>query len=92
MLVKPRRRPGVADVSDLSKNEVVRWQHRWYRTLIIGMGFVLPTVVCGFLWGDYWGGYVYAGAARLCFVHHVRHQGIYFTIPSADEMRSQPSA
>ena len=72
MLVKPRRKPGVADVSDLSKNEVVRWQHRWYRTLIITCGFVLPTVVCWLGWGDFWGGYVYAGAARLCFVHHVR--------------------
>ena len=71
MLVKPRRKPGVADVSDLSKNEVVRWQHRWYRTLIISCGFVIPTVVCWLGWGDFWGGYVYAGAARLCFVHHV---------------------
>ena len=72
MLVKPRRRPGVADVSDLSKNEVVRWQHRWYRTLILTCGFILPTLVCGFGWGDFMGGYVFAGAARLCFVHHVR--------------------
>ncbi|KAI0765152.1 delta 9-fatty acid desaturase protein [Fomes fomentarius] len=70
MLVKPRVRPGVADVSDLSKNEVVRWQHRWYRSLILGCGFVLPTLVCYFGWGDLWGGYVFAGAARLCFVHH----------------------
>ncbi|KAH9941234.1 delta 9-fatty acid desaturase protein [Epithele typhae] len=70
MLVKPRRRPGVADVSDLSKNEVVRFQHRWYRTLILVFGFVLPTLVCGFGWGDFRGGYFYAGAARLCFVHH----------------------
>ncbi|TBU23654.1 delta 9-fatty acid desaturase protein [Dichomitus squalens] len=70
MLVKPRRKPGLADVSDLSKNEVVRWQHRWYRTLIITCGFVLPTVVCWLGWGDFWGGYVFAGAARLCFVHH----------------------
>lgn len=71
MLVKPRVKPGVADVSDLSKNEVVRWQHRWYRSLLIGCGFVLPTLVCYFGWGDLWGGYVFAGAARLCFVHHV---------------------
>ncbi|KAI0360555.1 delta 9-fatty acid desaturase protein [Trametes cingulata] len=70
MLVKPRRRPGVADVSDLSKNEVIRWQHRWYRSLILFCGFILPTLVCYFGWGDMWGGFVYAGAARLCFVHH----------------------
>ncbi|KAI0659273.1 delta 9-fatty acid desaturase protein [Cubamyces menziesii] len=70
MLVKPRRKPGVADVSDLSKNEVVRWQHRWYRSLIIFCGFILPTMVCYLGWGDLLGGFVYAGAARLCFVHH----------------------
>ncbi|KAH9952463.1 delta9-fatty acid desaturase [Russula dissimulans] len=70
MIVKPRRKPGVADVSDLSKNEVVRWQHRWYVWLIILMGLGLPTVIPGLLWGDWRGGYVYAGAARLVFVHH----------------------
>ncbi|GBE87551.1 delta 9-fatty acid desaturase protein [Sparassis latifolia] len=70
MLVKPRHKPGVADVSDLSRNEVVRWQHRWYLHLIIGFGFLFPTAVAGFCWGDWLGGYVFAGAARLCFVHH----------------------
>ncbi|KAM0753685.1 putative stearoyl-CoA 9-desaturase [Meredithblackwellia eburnea MCA 4105] len=70
MIVKPRRKPGVADVSDLSKNEVVKWQHRWYLPLIIGMGFVFPTVVAGLFWGDWRGGFFFAGAARLLFVHH----------------------
>ena len=72
MLLKPRYKPGVADVSDLSKSAVVRWQHRWYVWLILGMGFVFPTVVAGLFWGDWMGGYFFAGAARLCFVHHVR--------------------
>ena len=71
MLLKPRRRPGVADISDLSKNEVVRWQHRWYITLLLTFGFGIPTVVPGLLWGDWKGGYFFAGAARLVFVHHV---------------------
>ena len=70
MIVKPRRKPGVVDISDLSKNEVVRWQHRWYVWLILLMGFGVPTVIPGLLWGDWRGGYVYAGAARLLFVHH----------------------
>lgn len=34
------------------------------------MGFGVPTIVPGLLWGDYWGGFIYAGAARLTFVHH----------------------
>ncbi|KAF7972781.1 hypothetical protein HWV62_42279 [Athelia sp. TMB] len=70
MLLKPRRRDGVADVSDLSRNAVVKWQHRNYLALILFMGFILPTIVCGFGWGDWKGGYVYAGVVRLVFVHH----------------------
>ena len=72
MLLRPRRKPGVADISDLSKNEVVRWQHRWYLTLLLIFGFGVPTVIPGLLWGDWKGGYLFAGAARLVFVHHVR--------------------
>lgn len=71
MIVKPRRKPGMADVSDLSKNEVVKWQHRYYLPLIIMMGFAFPTMVAGFGWGDWAGGFFFAGAARLMFVHHV---------------------
>lgn len=70
MVLLPRRKPGVADISDLSKNPVVAFQHRQYLPLLILMGFIVPTVVAGLGWGDWWGGYFYAGAARLCFVHH----------------------
>ncbi|KII86799.1 hypothetical protein PLICRDRAFT_665329 [Plicaturopsis crispa FD-325 SS-3] len=70
LLVKPRRRPGLADVSDLSKSAVVRWQHKYFIPLILAVGFVLPTAVPGLLWGDYAGGYVYAAVLRLVFVHH----------------------
>ncbi|KZS97073.1 delta9-fatty acid desaturase [Sistotremastrum niveocremeum HHB9708] len=70
MIVNPRRRPGVADISDLRKNKVVKFQHRWYLPLILGMGFGVPTVLPGLLWGDWRGGFFFAGAARLCFVHH----------------------
>ncbi|WVF69745.1 hypothetical protein IAT40_004524 [Kwoniella sp. CBS 6097] len=70
MLVKPRGKIGVADVSDLTRNRVVRWQHKNYVPLIFIMGFILPTVVAGLGWGDWRGGFFFAGAARLCFVHH----------------------
>ncbi|KAI0728866.1 delta9-fatty acid desaturase [Fomitopsis betulina] len=70
MILKPRRRPGVADVSDLSKSAVVRWQHRWYLQLILFMGFILPTLVAGLGWGDWKGGFFYAATTRLVFVHH----------------------
>ncbi|KAJ8496435.1 hypothetical protein ONZ45_g12446 [Pleurotus djamor] len=70
MLVKPRRKPGVADVSDLSKNAVVKWQHRHYVKLILIMGFLLPSIIPWLGWGDFRGGFIYAGVLRLVFVHH----------------------
>ncbi|ORY30358.1 hypothetical protein BCR39DRAFT_466656 [Naematelia encephala] len=70
MLVKPRGKIGVADVSDLTRNKVVRWQHKNYLALLIFMGFVFPTLVAGLGWGDWKGGYFFAGAFRLVFVHH----------------------
>lgn len=74
MLVKPRRAIGTADVSDLSKTAVVRWQQKWYLYLIVFMGFIFPTLFAGLGWGDWRGGFFFAGAARLCFVHHVSLQ------------------
>lgn len=70
MIFKGRRSPGVADVSDLTNNPVVRWQHKYYLPLIVGMGFLFPMSVAGLLWGDWRGGFFFAGAARLLFVHH----------------------
>nr|AEZ65020.1 delta 9-fatty acid desaturase [Cunninghamella echinulata] len=70
MLVKPRHNTGAADVSDLSRSEVIRWQYRWYAWLIIGSALVLPTSVAGLGWGDWAGGFFFATAARLTFVHH----------------------
>ncbi|KAL0958430.1 hypothetical protein HGRIS_000572 [Hohenbuehelia grisea] len=70
MLVKPRRKPGVADVSDLSKSSIVRWQHKHYVGLMLTMGFLVPTIIPWLLWNDARGGYVYAAVLRLVFVHH----------------------
>jgi len=70
MLMKPRRKPGVADVSDLSKNPVIRWQHKYYLPMILLVSFIIPTIIPWLLWNDARGGYVYAGVLRLCFVHH----------------------
>jgi len=80
MLMKPRRKPGVADVSDLSKSAVVRWQHKWYIPMILITAFVIPTVIPWLLWNDAQGGYVYAGILRLCFVHHVRFPNFLFLL------------
>ena len=70
LLFKPRRRPGVADVTDLTHDPIIQWQHRHYLSLAFFIAFVLPTLVCGLGWGDYRGGYFFAGILRLVFVHH----------------------
>jgi len=71
IMLKPRRRPGVADVSDLSQSAVVQWQHKYFIPLILIVSFAIPTLIPWYFWGDAKGGYVYAGVLRLCFVHHV---------------------
>lgn len=73
MIVKPRGKIGVADISDLTRNKVVRWQHKNYLALLLGFGVAFPTLVAGLGWGDWKGGFFFAGAARLLFVHHVSH-------------------
>lgn len=71
-MTKPRTRPGIADVSDLKKNDVVRWQHENFPACLLLMGFVVPSIIPWLAWGDLSGGIVYAAVLRLVFVHHVR--------------------
>lgn len=70
MIVKPRRKPGPVDTSDLRKNPVVMFQHRFYIPMILFWGLIFPTLVAGLGWGDWKGGFFFAGVARLVFVHH----------------------
>lgn len=70
MIVRPRRKPGPVDTSDLRNNDVVQFQHRHYVPLLLFWGFAVPTLVAGLGWGDWYGGFFYAAVARLVFVHH----------------------
>ena len=70
LIFKPRRRPGVADVNDLTRDPTVQWQHRHYVSLAFVMAFIVPTLLCGLGWGDYRGGYFIAGVLRLVLLHH----------------------
>jgi len=60
---------GFADISDLNKDPMIQWQHKYYPFVSIGVGLVLPTVVAA-MWGDAWGGYIYAGLWKMIGVHH----------------------
>ncbi|CAO3593434.1 unnamed protein product [Absidia cylindrospora] len=71
MLVnRPKSRIGYADVADLKKDRLIQFQHRHYPWFALVMGFLFPCLVAGLGWGDYKGGFIYAGVCRLVFVHH----------------------
>ncbi|OJJ05597.1 hypothetical protein ASPVEDRAFT_137931 [Aspergillus versicolor CBS 583.65] len=59
---------GRSDSSDLDSDKVVIWQHRNYIKCALGMALIFPTVVCGLGWGDWMGGFVYAGILRVFFI------------------------
>ncbi len=48
----------------------MRPQHRYYPFVVALVSFAMPTVIAGLGWGDYRGGYFYAGVVRLLVVHH----------------------
>lgn len=62
------RRIGRTDITDLNEDPVVVWQHRNYIKSVITMALIVPTCVCGLGWGDWWGGFVYAGILRIFFI------------------------
>jgi len=63
-------RAGRSDITDLNADPLVLWQQRYYLVIALSMAFVFPTLVAGLGWGDWLGGYFFAGVARLVFVHH----------------------
>lgn len=69
MLMKQNpKRIGRTDISDLNDDVVVRWQHKNYLAVVLFMGLVFPMLVSGLGWGDWMGGFVYAGILRIFFV------------------------
>jgi stearoyl-CoA desaturase (delta-9 desaturase) len=61
-----RRREASADVTrlgDLWAVRSIRWQHRWYAAIAIGLGLVLPALIAT-LWGDPVGGLLVVGLLR----------------------------
>lgn len=62
---------GPADISDLRKDPLVQWQHRWYFVILTIFGYFLPMVIPGLLWGDWKGGFFFVGALRMTACHHV---------------------
>lgn len=61
---------GKADISDLNANPVLQMQHKYYLETALASGLLLPTLVAGLGWGDWMGGFCYAGLSRAVFTHH----------------------
>jgi stearoyl-CoA desaturase (delta-9 desaturase) len=57
------------NAADLLKNPIVLWQDRWYRFLLVAVGFGLPTAV-GAAFGDPLAGLLWGGFLRLAVIHH----------------------
>ena len=71
MLFKSTLRSGTADISDLRRDDLIRFQHEHYFSLAIIFGFLLPAIIPGFLWNDWAGGVCFSAALRLTIAHHV---------------------
>jgi len=70
MLVKQNiKEVGYADITDLQRDPMLQWQHKYYAPLAIGIGIVFPVAVAS-LWGDALGGFFFACMWRMVFVHH----------------------
>ncbi|RYN36437.1 Acyl-CoA desaturase [Alternaria tenuissima] len=59
---------GRTDISDLDSDPIVVFQHRHYGKMLLFAAWISPAMVAGLGWGDWWGGFVYAGIIRACFV------------------------
>jgi len=62
------KRIGRTDISDLNEDPVVVWQHKHYLWVVFFMGLIFPSLVAGLGWGDFLGGFIYAGILRIFFV------------------------
>jgi stearoyl-CoA desaturase (delta-9 desaturase) len=56
-------------VSDLEASALIRFQHRFYVLLLLGVGFLAPLLIAA-SWGDAVGGFLVAGFVRLMFQYH----------------------
>ena len=61
--------PDFSNARDLERDPLVRFQHRYYYVIAIGMNVGLPLAL-GWLVGDVWGVMLLGGVVRLVISHH----------------------
>jgi stearoyl-CoA desaturase (delta-9 desaturase) len=62
---------GKTDISDLTSDRMLVWQDKNYGWFSLLIGIVIPTLFCGFVFGDFRGGFFYASMMRTAFVLQV---------------------
>ncbi len=60
-----------SNVEDLKADRMLSFMHTFYVPIAVLVGFVLPTLIAGFGWHDWWGGLLIAGALRIAFNEQV---------------------
>lgn len=68
-LMWKRDRP-TTDVSDLEQDPVLVIQHKLFIVWAFLFGWLLPTLVCGYLWNDFRGGFYIAAVLKTVILHH----------------------
>ena len=72
MLTKPNpKNKARADISDMMADPVVVFQHKHYMYLMVFSAFILPTIIAGLGWGDWYGGFIVAGVLKSCIIQQV---------------------
>jgi stearoyl-CoA desaturase (Delta-9 desaturase) len=69
IILKQPRKNNRVDISDLQNDPLVEWQHRNYFLIALSTGWILPCAVAGLGWGDWQGGFLYAGIIRAFLVN-----------------------
>lgn len=92
LLNQDYKKHGRTDISDLSNDPFVVWQHKYYAPISIFFAWVMPTLVAGLGWGDWKGGLVYAGVLRVVTVQQssftINSLGHYLGDQPFDDRRS----
>lgn len=55
---------------DFQNDSLIYWQHKYYFFIAVIVGIILPTLLGGFLFDSYLGGFALSGMARIVFTHH----------------------
>ncbi len=69
LLVNDHKPERFGNVADLQADPLIRFQHRYYMPLAVGVGFGVPFAV-GFAVGNPWGFLLWAGVIRAVVGHH----------------------